>query len=254
MISNFYFARAGDYFGTNSESWPLLHTWSLSVEEQFYLFFPFLLCLVHGRWRRRIMLTAAFASFGLSVIAVHTHPQDAFYLLPTRAWQLLTGALLVETCPNPLKTRVSKFVTLAGLLAILFPMVVLDSSTAFPGWAALPSTLGAACLLIGMRDHKGIVRRTLAAKWPVRCGMISYSLISVALATLGLRALLLSVRPPNYCSTGGPFHRSPTCSYGLLPHRKTLSLARSDAASWSDSLCDYRNCGCFDWPILDHNE
>lgn len=177
MVSNFYFAEAGDYFGAKSDAWPLLHTWSLSVEEQFYIFFPVFYWLVSGAKRRSMLLVGCILSFSASVIAIPYFPREAFYLLPTRAWQLLAGALVYEFFQNrKLSPTVSQISTWTGLLSIGLPMVLMSKSTPFPGLSALPSTLGAALMLIGMRDDQGIICRVLSSKWPVRCGMVSYSL------------------------------------------------------------------------------
>ncbi|MCO8122493.1 acyltransferase [Stieleria sp. TO1_6] len=177
MVSNFYFAEAGDYFGTQSETWPLLHTWSLSVEEQFYIVFPLLLWKFTGVWRRRLLLTGFVASFALAVIAVHQFPQQTFYLLPTRAWQLLAGALAYEWFHSkPLSSGKARLASQFGVVAVVLPMLLLSDEIPFPGWAAVPSTLGAACLLVGLREHRGWIYRLLSSRWPVKCGQVSYSL------------------------------------------------------------------------------
>ena len=97
MGSNFYFWSNGGYFARNSETEPLLHTWSLAVEEQFYLVFPLLILLLSRTWTRRlgaVMWGIAAISMAISVYGVYRSPSATFYLLPTRAWEMLAGSLV----------------------------------------------------------------------------------------------------------------------------------------------------------------
>ena len=97
MVSNFYFWKTVGYFGGNAAQKPLLHTWSLAVEEQFYLVYPLLLVWL-GRLPRQVfigaLLAGAVVSFGISDWAAGAYPKEAFYLLPTRAWEILLGGLM----------------------------------------------------------------------------------------------------------------------------------------------------------------
>ena len=124
-IGNIAFWRMADYFAPAAESLPLLHTWSLAVEEQFYVFFPLLMMAIwrHGR-RRCAMIIAAIAviSFLGSVWGVWTRPAASFYLLPTRAWELALGSLLaLSAVPTPATQRVRETAVAAGLLASYWP-------------------------------------------------------------------------------------------------------------------------------------
>ena len=97
-VVNFYFWRTVNYFGLHAANVPLLHMWSLAIEEQFYLFFP-LLCIAVWRWRpgslTAVIVTGTLASFLLGLVVTPWKPWAAFYLLPTRAWELLAGGALV---------------------------------------------------------------------------------------------------------------------------------------------------------------
>ena len=107
-VVNFYFWRSVNYFGLQADSVPLLHMWSLAVEEQFYLIFP-LACLliwrVKSHWLTSLILLAALLSFSLGYLLTPIKPWASFYLLPTRAWELLAGSLLFLTIRHRSPTR-----------------------------------------------------------------------------------------------------------------------------------------------------
>ncbi len=184
MVSNVHFWRDTGYFAPTAEEKPLLHTWSLAVEEQFYLFVPLLLLLTaHGRRPRRVVWVLgvfAAASFLLGAYGAFRHPSATFYLLPTRAWELLAGALLACR-PLPRSDRpgvVREAAALAAVALIVTPCVAYDSDTVFPGIAAVPPVLGSVLLIWA---GSGTGRRPAANRllaWPpvVFVGLISYSL------------------------------------------------------------------------------
>lgn len=99
FMSNLLFWKESSYFDAASETKPLLHTWSLAVEEQYYIFFPILLALI-ARWRIRLILpvivAGAVLSFATSVLLLTSIPEATFYLLPTRAWELAIGRALLQ--------------------------------------------------------------------------------------------------------------------------------------------------------------
>lgn len=155
FAANVFFWRSSDYFSGAAEEMPLLHTWSLAVEEQFYLFVPLLL-LVLFRWHRfrgRAMLVAVIGttlltSLALSMYAVPRIPGAAFYLLPTRAWEMLFGSL-IAVVPGRSRSfpRLHNGMAWAGLAAIVIPFFAYSAETPFPGLAALPICLGTAIFI-----------------------------------------------------------------------------------------------------------
>lgn len=180
MVSNFYFWKKTGYFDGPADLKPLLHTWSLSVEEQFYILYPMILMLL-GRSPRRVMIAAlsllAAASFLMSVRGVQLTPGAAFFLLPSRAWELLLGGLI---CFLPHPERLPRgWIQLLGLVGsctILTATALYTSSTPFPGVAAVLPCLGTAVLLYANGHQRSWIGRGLAWKPFVQVGLLSYSL------------------------------------------------------------------------------
>jgi peptidoglycan/LPS O-acetylase OafA/YrhL len=189
-IANIRFAMTTDYFNpTNNSFSPFLHFWSLGVEEQFYFIWPALLALV--AWRRprlgaAVALTAVvIVSFAASVIVTQSSPATAFYMLPTRAWQLAAGGLLalgvgsLARTPQVIRVAVGQALSIAGwvaLAALVWVALTLDSKTVpYPGTAALLPTLAGVVLIAAGAEQAGpgAVLRLM----PIRfLGKISYSL------------------------------------------------------------------------------
>ena len=178
-IANMRFIGSVDYFAATTSPSPFLHFWSLSVEEQFYLVWPALIVLLTwrgGSSRRLIvaLLIGVVASFALSIWLTDTSPARAFYLLPTRVWQLGVGGLLALIGVAGTSRRAGA-VAWAGLAAVAVAGVALTAEMPYPGLAALLPTAGAAALLYGGAAPSGPVRLLAAA--PLRfLGKISYSL------------------------------------------------------------------------------
>ena len=178
-IANMRFIGSVDYFAPTSSPSPFLHFWSLSVEEQFYLVWPALIVLLTwrgGSSRRLIaaLLIGVVASFALSMWLTDASPARAFYLLPTRVWQLGVGGLLALIGVAGTSRRVGALAW-AGLAAVAVAGVALTAEMPYPGLAALLPTAGAVALLYGGAAPSGPARLLAAA--PLRfLGKISYSL------------------------------------------------------------------------------
>jgi peptidoglycan/LPS O-acetylase OafA/YrhL len=180
--SNIALWMQSGYFDAAAELKPLLMTWSLGIEEQFYIFWPLVL-LVAARSRARLATVAgalALISFGLAVWAIPGHPSAAFYLLPCRAWELLLGATLATVLRGGnADTRLIRVMrngsSLAGLALVMAAILLLNRHSSIPGWPALLPCAGAA-LLIWAGERAIVNRLLLSARPMVLVGLISYSL------------------------------------------------------------------------------
>ncbi|WP_298012503.1 acyltransferase family protein [uncultured Castellaniella sp.] len=181
FVSNILFWRTTDYFADTADN-PLLHTWSLGVEEQFYIFFPLFLWCVwrYARgWLAWAMVLAAAVSLAISAWWVQSGwVVPAFYLIPTRAFELLLGALLAGAAlrgrlPDP-GEKISGALAWAGLGAIVWAVAMFSKDTPFPGWHALAPAAGAALVLAFVRADS-VLGRLLSWRAMVGVGLISYS-------------------------------------------------------------------------------
>ena len=183
LLSNVFFWRqshiGGGYFANVSDIKPLLHTWSLAVEEQFYVLFPLFLIFLarHKRFSiARAILWLGIGSFALSVVSSYYKPWANFYLLPTRAWELMVGAFLAAIPAKPLSnSRINETFSWAGLGLIFYSLFFYTRETRFPGMAAILPCLGTA-LIIFSGAKPTLISRGLAWKPVVFIGLISYSL------------------------------------------------------------------------------
>ena len=179
FVSNLLFMRQEGYFDAASDLKPLLHTWSLAVEEQFYIVFPLLLTLLSSRFKhwRLALFSLLLVSFGLSVWAVAQHPEKAFFLLPMRAWELLAGAMLAiaPASQKRLTPAAAQAISLLGMGLILVAVFGYDNSTPFPGAAALLPVLGVVALIWANEHQSTWVGRVLSTRLMVGLGLISYS-------------------------------------------------------------------------------
>ena len=179
-ISNFFFWSQTGYFKPQALTMPLLHTWSLAVEEQFYIIFPAFLGLLHRyarRWVLHILLILGAASFLLSARQAFVDPSTAFYWPSSRAWELMCGSVLVfGGLPGMKNSWLRNLTAATGLGLILFAASTYSESTPFPGVAALAPCLGSVFIIGAGSAGKTIVGRVLSFQPLVFIGLISYSL------------------------------------------------------------------------------
>lgn len=248
--SNIWFWHAtGDYFAVGSKFEPLLHTWSLGVEEQYYLIVPLLLWVL---WRRPRFVVAAIwalviASFLLAVYQVNGPASTnrstifAFFWLPTRAWELgLGGLLALGAFGAPRDNRTATIVAVLGLAAIVLPMALLSDKSAFPGLNALPVCAGTVALLWagGTSGRNTFISRALGIRPMVAIGLISYSLYlwhwpPLILARVWTSSLELSVPLALLCIAGAlvaawaswAFIERPFRIRGLIPRGAIFGLS-----------------------------
>lgn len=191
FISNVVYWRESGYFDLASHEKWLLHTWSLSVEWQFYIIYPLVILLLAKfltisriRWA---LVAATVISLALSIYASTRWPGAAFYLLPTRAWEMLAGAL-IHLFPTTLKDSQKRLVEITGLVMIAFSVLHATSTDIWPGWRALIPVLGTALVIIAARNESLYTGNRVSQF----LGKTSYSIylwhwpIVVALYSLGL--------------------------------------------------------------------
>jgi len=180
--SNILFWMQTDYFAGPAEFKPLLHTWSLAVEEQFYIVVPALIVLIYKvRWRPQpVFVLLTLISFALSCLWVFVDSSGNYFLPHTRAWELLAGSLVaLGVVPRIANDKLNEALALGALMLLVAPFFLLDETSAFPAWNALATCIGAALLI-----HTGEGRRTIAGtllgvRPMVALGLVSYSLYLV---------------------------------------------------------------------------
>jgi peptidoglycan/LPS O-acetylase OafA/YrhL len=178
FVSNFAFWSEASYFDAAADTKPLLHLWSLGIEEQFYIVWPLLLSLAWGRRWRPLALTLAilFCSFALNVVTSRTDPVAAFYSPATRFWELLVGCCLAYVTVQGLDRRKGGDLRSAlGLALIAVATIALDRESTFPGWLALLPTVGA-LLVISAGPQAWLNRTLLSNRVMVWFGLISFPL------------------------------------------------------------------------------
>jgi peptidoglycan/LPS O-acetylase OafA/YrhL len=184
-LANVYFwlyPKEG-YFDADTRQLPLLHLWSLGVEEQFYLAWPLVLVATGRAWKSTAFLAgaalAAAVSFALGDLLFPRDPSFVYYMMPTRAGELLVGALASAwVCGNraPLTPTMRSLAGVSGAAAIAGSLFLYNDATVFPGVRALlPTLVTAALILAGSQAGRGPATRLLASKPLVAIGLISYS-------------------------------------------------------------------------------
>lgn len=181
-VANIYFRRIVNYFDWGAQI-ILLHTWSLAVEEQFYLFYPacVLLLLRHfGKQFWAMIAAGFFLSFFLNVAFAAAKPEAVFYLLPTRAWELLAGAMVIPLAAKWARgRRINELIALLGAGLIFVAVTCYRVEFHIPGFYALLPTLGTVCLLLSGASGTTGIAQILSWKPLVHVGRISYSLYLV---------------------------------------------------------------------------
>lgn len=178
--SNFLFFLESGYFDTSSELKPLLHTWSLAVEEQYYILFPVFLIIFWRfgiAWVIFILLIFFFLSLFLAQLGSFREPAANFYLLPSRAWELLLGVFLgfyLKYFTFISSTKINQAFSLAGFIMVLFSMFAFNERTPFPSLYTLVPTIGTALLILSAVPGT-IIFKLLTNRFLVGIGLISYS-------------------------------------------------------------------------------
>lgn len=180
FLSNMLFWLQTGYFDTGAETKPLLHTWSLAVEEQFYIVFPFFLFFCHRVFKGRVPAILALvlvASLTATAVLSRLASSAAFYFAPTRGWELLTGACLaVNAIPWPRSINAGNTASIVGIALILACVLLLHAATSFPWPYAVLPCLGTALVVWGSEMRGTYANRFLSWRPVVFVGLLSYSL------------------------------------------------------------------------------
>ena len=180
----FFWKNTNSYFSGSAEEMPLLHTWSLSLEEQFYIIVP-IVFLLFFKWRQFdklfwVISVVTLLSLLISIVGTTHYESASFYLLPTRAWELGAGSIIATS--RPIKSyRLRTIFSVLGILSILFSFILYDRSSSFPGLSAVPPVLGAALIIwsgvgFGEISRLPVVLKVLSIRPLVFIGLLSYSL------------------------------------------------------------------------------
>jgi peptidoglycan/LPS O-acetylase OafA/YrhL len=203
FIANFMFWKEAGYFDAAGDTKPLLHLWSLGIEEQFYIVWPLLLYFFAKRsWNvLGLILVVALLSFGLNLWQVGSNPSAAFYSPLSRSWELALGAFLAYQALHPAQAftsiiaRFRSFLSGLGLIMVVIGFVVINESRAFPGWWALLPAVGSA-LLIASGPHGLVNRFVLSQRIFVWVGLISFPLYLWHWPLLSFARIIYSETPP----------------------------------------------------------
>jgi peptidoglycan/LPS O-acetylase OafA/YrhL len=254
----FFLETTGGYFAPTAETQPLLHTWSLGVEEQYYLAWPLMVFMVAmasrgtglNLFRKRLAITFAVlfaASLALCVWSTANKPAAAYYLMPMRAWEFAVGGLFALAVPwlSSVPTVVASALGMVGLICVGCAVALMGDETPFPGVAALLPTVGTALAIAGgVAGRKTLATRLLASRPMVWIGLVSYSwylwhwpmLVIPRLnalrehqlgADVGLALLSLFFAALTYLWVEKPFRRSGP----RTAHRPLRTLAAAGAVS-----------------------
>jgi peptidoglycan/LPS O-acetylase OafA/YrhL len=180
FTSNIFFWLNSNYFSLGSEIKPLLHTWSLAVEEQYYILFPIFLMFTWRlgiKWVLILLSIVFFISLGVAQLGAYNSPNAAFFLLPTRGWELLVGVFAAFYLKHNMYLKslfLNQILSLLGLGMIVYSIIAFDESTPFPSLYALIPTIGTGLIILSSTKQT-VVHSLLGSKVLVGLGLISYS-------------------------------------------------------------------------------
>lgn len=259
-VSNFYFWQEADYFDVESDFKPLLHTWSLSVEEQFYMIWPLMLLFLL-RGRNAWVAPASLVVLGcMSLVAAEAilerYPEAAFFLTPFRVVEFAVGGLVVWLDKYRERLAVLReLITLSGLVLIAYAVFVFDTETPFPGLTSLIPCLGTAMVIFAGESRSAKILLSNPAM--LRIGLISYSLYlahwplyvfyrylsfdalnATEMAAIVVGSIVIAELMYRYIET--PFRRPPQeknplspPAFGLLCAMLALVISLPAATAWS---------------------
>lgn len=203
FVANILLWKEVGYFDTAADTKPLLHLWSLGIEEQFYIIWPLLLYFIFKRsWPvGKVLIGLGVLSFVLNVARVGTDPTATFYSPLSRSWELALGALLAYLAIQPqhwwsrLVERHASVLSLGGIVLLILGFIVIDSGKAFPGWWALVPALGTV-LMIAAGSQTWLNRYILSNPVLVGIGLISFPLYLWHWPLLSFARIIYSETPP----------------------------------------------------------
>lgn len=199
FASNILFLLESGYFSATAEEKPLLHTWSLAVEEQFYLLFPIFLILFWRYGKHRVfwsIIVMTITSLMLSEWTWRNHPTANFYLAPTRAWELFVGSIAAFIVQKQ-GVQKNNIIALFGLLLIVLSIFLYNENIPFPSLYALAPVLGA-MLLVLYASEDTVVAKLLSSKILVGLGLVSYSAYLWHQPLFAFARILYGHHPSNY--------------------------------------------------------
>jgi peptidoglycan/LPS O-acetylase OafA/YrhL len=180
FVSNIFFWKEVGYFAAPASEMPLLHTWSLAIEEQFYLFFPLFLSILSRRFREirtPAVVAVCLISFIAAAVLVNYKPGATFFLGFSRAWELLVGCLIALGAMRQFRNPIVNYgAALAGIVLVIGPVFLYSASTKFPGISALPPVVGTALLILSGQGRPTGVHSVLSTAPFTMIGKASYSL------------------------------------------------------------------------------
>ncbi|MBN3757653.1 acyltransferase [Paraburkholderia sp. Tr-20389] len=201
FVANLVFWNEAGYFDSAAETKPLLHLWSLGVEEQFYIIWPLLLAFVYRRRSNTapLILAGLVLSLAINVVLIQHHPAAAFFSPLSRFWELLLGAMLAHSNRTQLAFNDASLhgMSIAGSVLCMVAMSCLNREMSFPGWWALVPTCGA-CLLIGSSRRAFVNEKVLSQPIMIWIGKISYPLYLWHWPLLSFATILAGRTPAPY--------------------------------------------------------